>query len=236
MLDSSSESDSNQVMRLYDITTSLPTRVSTLVNAQLEHHNIPHTKEDFIKLKDANVLLRDTTVRIEALNAQLTHWVAVSKSLATETIPTTINQKVVEARTSLVSGFDTTVTAVVANEKVQYYTLKLMAELEKTTEYVKQHSPTLPEFIQVRINPLIIFVNNHYQLVSEELKREDALPSEKAKNVLALTQQQVLPLMKKSLDGVASQMRAYQQQYLAESERVLDGFKTSLKGLGVPVK
>lgn len=212
----SAEGETNQVVRLYDITTSLPTRFSTLVNAQLEQHHIPHTTEDFIKLKNTSALLRETTARIEILNAQLTHWVEVS-------------------RTTLVAGFDSTVTTVTANERVQQYTQELLCTLEKTTDYVKQHGPTLPDFIQVRLNPLITFVNNQYQLVSVELKK-DALPSQKAKNVLVLTQQQVLPLMKKSLEDVAEQIRAYQQQYLQESERVLDGFKTSLRGLGVPVK
>lgn len=230
------DGDLNQVMRLYDITTSLPTRVSILVNAQLDQHHIPHTAEDFAKIKDASVLLRQTTERIEFLNSQLSNWVSVSKQLATEKIPAGINQKVVEARTKLVTGFDSTVTTVAANENIQLFTAKILAELEKTSEYVKLHGPTLPEFIQERLNPLFTFVNNQYQLVSVELKRTDVLPSEKAVNVLAITQQQVVPLLKKSLDDFACQIRSYQQQYFAESERVLDGFKTSLKGLGVPVK
>lgn len=234
--ESHADGDLNQVVRLYDITTSLPTRVSILVNAQLDQHHIPHTAEDFVKIRDASALLRQTTERIEYLNSQLSNWVAVSKQLATEKIPTSINQKVVEARTKLVTGFDTTVTTVAANENIQLFTAKILAELEKTSEYVKLHGPTLPEFIQERLNPLFNFVNNQYQLVSVELKRTDALPSEKAANVLTITQQQVLPLLKKSLDDFACQIRSYQQQYYAESERVLDGFKTSLKGLGVPVK
>lgn len=232
----SSEGDLNQVMRLYDITTSLPTRVSILVNTQLDNHNIPHTTEDFVRIRDASVLLRQTTERIEQLNSQLSSLVVASKQLATEKIPAGINQKVVEARTKLVDGFDNTVNTVAANEKIQFLTGKLLIELEKTTEYVKLHGPTLPSYIQERLNPLFSFVNNQYQLVSIELKRTDILPSEKAANVLAVTQQQVLPLLKKSLDDFASHIRSYQQQYYTESERVLDGFKTSLKGLGVPVK
>jgi hypothetical protein len=230
------EGDLNQVMRLYDITTSLPTRVSILVNDKLDQHNIPHTAEDFTKIKNASVLLRQTTERIEYFNTQLSNWVIISKQLATEKIPAGINQKVVEARTKIVDGFDTTITTVAANENIQIFSAKLLAELEKTSEYVKLHGPALPEFIQERLNPLFNFINNQYQLVSVELKRSDCLPSEKAANVLAITQQQVLPLLKKSLDDFAGQIRSYQQQYYAESERVLDGFKTSLKGLGVPVK
>jgi len=233
---STSEGDLNQVMRLYDITASLPTRVSTLVNDKLDQHHIPHTAEDFAKIKDASALLRQTTERIEYLNSQLTEWVVVSKQLATEKIPTSINQKVVEARAKLVDGFDTTVTTVAANEKIQQFTTTLLAELEKTSEYIKLHGPSLPGFIQERLNPLFNFVHNQYQLVAVELKRSDVLPSEKAANVLAITQEQVLPLLKKSLDDFAGHIRSYQQQYYAESERVLDGFKTSLKGLGVPVK
>jgi hypothetical protein len=228
--------DDNQVMRLYDITASLPVRVSTLVGAQLDHHQIPHTAEDFKRLRDASSILRETTLRIESLTVQLNEWVAISKGLATETIPSTLNQKVVEARVTLINGFDSTVTVVTANEKVQFYTQELVATLDKAATYVKDHGPTLPEFVQVRLNPLFTFVTNQYQLVAEELKKPNVLPSDKAKNVIVLTQQQVLPLMKKSLDDFTEHIRNYQTHYLAESERVLDGFKTSLKNIGVPVK
>jgi hypothetical protein len=227
--------DDNQVARIYDITVSLPVRVSTLVSTQLDHHQIPHTAEDFKRLRDANSLLRETTHRIEALTTQLNEWVAISKTLATEKIPSSINQKVVEARVAVVNGFDSTVTLVTANEKVQFYTQELVSTLDKAAIYVKDHGPTLPEFVQVRLNPLYNFATNHYQLVAEELKK-DGLPSEKAKNVIILTQNQVLPIMKKSLDDVTEHIRTYQNHYLAESERVLDGFKSSLKNIGVPVK
>jgi hypothetical protein len=223
--------DDNQVVRIYDITASLPTRVTTLVSTQIDHKT-----EDFRKLRDANIILRETTVRIEALNTQLGQWVAISKSLAIEKIPSHINQKVEEARTTIVHGFDTTVTVVTANEKVQYYTQEILVTLDKAASYVKEHGPTLPEFIQVRLDPLFTFATNQYQLVTVELQKPDVPPSEKAMNVLALTQSQVLPLMKKSLDDVTEQIRTYQAHYLQESERVLDGFKTSLKNLGVPVQ
>jgi len=228
--------EDNQVARIYDITASLPVRVSTLVSTQLDYHHIPHTAEDFKRLRDANSLLRETTHRIEALTIQLNEWVAISKSLATETIPTSINQKVVDARVTIVNGFDSTVTIVTANEKVQFYTQELVSTLDKAATYVKDHGPTLPEFVQIRLNPLFNFATNHYQLVAEELKKPNVLPSDKAKNVIVLTQHQVLPIMKKSLDDVTEHIRTYQSHYLAESERVLDGFKSSLKNIGVPVK
>lgn len=226
----------NHVVRIYDITASLPVRVSTLVSTQLDQHNIPHTAEDFKKIRDANSILRETHHRIEALTIQLNEWVAISKSLATEKIPSSINQKVVEARTTLINGFDSTVTVVTANEKVQYLTQELVTTLDKAAGYVKEHGPTLPEFVQVRLNPLFTFVTNQYHLVAQELKKPNVLPSVKAKKVIDLTQESVLPLMKRSLDDFTEQIRNYQSHYLAESERVLDGFKTSLKNIGVPVK
>lgn len=204
--------DDNQVVRLYDITASLPVRVSTLVGAQLDQHNIPHTAEDFKRLRDASSALRETTHRIEALIIQLNKWIAISKSLATEKIPSSINQKVVEAKTTIVHGFDSTVTVVTANEKVQHYTQELVATLDKAAGYVKEHGPTLPEYIQIRLNPLFNFVTNQYYLVAEEIKKPDVLPSDKAKNVIVLTQQQVLPLMKKSLDDFTEQIRNYQDR------------------------
>ncbi|KAF9581521.1 hypothetical protein BGW38_001430, partial [Lunasporangiospora selenospora] len=70
--------------------------------------------------------------------------------------------------------------------------------------------PALPEYVQVRIQPLVNFVNDRYVVVKGELSKKDVGAIQKARNILHLTTEETLPILQNAANDILASLTQYQ--------------------------
>lgn len=157
-----------------------------------------HSKADITRLAETNQLLQETFQSIQKANTRLQEFVL-----------------------SLKGYKDTTQTK--ANQRVNELTAELIHRLDAAAAYVKDHQVihSLPSSVHIVVNPLVTFASNEYEIVRTEVLKPDLAPLQKATNILQLTQEYVLPLIQKSINGVEEQVRQY-SAYANNSKVVRD--------------
>jgi hypothetical protein len=75
---------------------------------------------------------------------------------------------------------------------------------------LKEHSPTLPDYVQARLQPLVSFVNERYVVVKGEIVKTDLSAVQKARNILHLTTEQTLPVLQHAAEEIRLSLVGYQ--------------------------
>lgn len=221
------EDESNQATRVYKLSLTVSSRIVQRVNDQLERNNIPRSKQDLVKLAETNALLQSTTEKLKLLNETLNEWVVLSTQAAKERIPESVTQRVTDVTVSLKTQYDNT------QKHVADLSVELVNQLNSISAYIKEHSPSLPPFLQKRLEPLISFANTEYAIIRDEAVRADLTTVQKARNIVVLTQDQVLPILQSSVQEVQEQLRHYTEVATQSKDKVVTEVKTRLSALGV---
>ncbi|KAF9988459.1 hypothetical protein BGZ65_003907 [Modicella reniformis] len=87
---------------------------------------------------------------------------------------------------------------------------KVVTELDTLTKYLKEHSPSLPDPVQARIQPLVTFVNERYVVAKDEWSKKNLSAIQKARNILHLTTEETLPILRGVVLDVKSALDKYQ--------------------------
>ncbi|KAF9159734.1 hypothetical protein BGX20_002811 [Mortierella sp. AD010] len=180
----------NQATRVVDIGRSVSVRVSHRVGVAVA----PVTKsaQDLKAAAEKNPVVVKSKDQIQALNNRLN---AVIDSLVVHTKELSENVQKVPHK---------------ASTRVSELSGKVLSEIESLSSYLKEHSPALPEYVQVRLQPLVTFVNERIDVVKGEIVKTDVSAVQKARNILQLTTEQTLPVLQSAADEIRLSLVGYQ--------------------------
>ncbi|KAF9438071.1 hypothetical protein BGZ76_009852 [Entomortierella beljakovae] len=193
---------SNQATRVVDIGRSVSVRVSNRVVVAVA----PVTKsaQEFKAAAEKNTVVVKSKDQINALNTRLN---SVIDSLRVHTKELSEHVQNVPR---------------VASTQVSELSGKVITEIESLSAYLKEHGPTLPDYVQVRLQPLVAFVNERIVVVKGEFGKTDISAVQKARNVLYLTTEQTLPILQNAADEIRTSLAGYQ---VKAQEGVHKGFE-----------
>ncbi|KAI1310204.1 hypothetical protein EDD11_003882 [Mortierella claussenii] len=181
---------SNQAARVVDLTRNVSLRVSRRVSVSVAP--ITQSAQDLRKAAESNATLVKSKESIHALNIRLNTLV---ESLR-------LHAKELQDNVQKVPGE--------ATQRVQTLSTSLLAEIDSLSVYLKEHSPKLPEYVQVRLEPLVGFVNDRYVTVKGEIVKPDVSALQKARNILHLTTEETLPILQSAAQDVKESLLQYQ--------------------------
>ncbi|CAB5395876.1 unnamed protein product [Rhizophagus irregularis] len=89
------------------------------------------------------------------------------------------------------------------------YSSALLAITDSIGNYIKLNAQHSPEYLQERLKPLVTFFEERYGDVVNEIKNGKGSPIEKARNILQLTTNHTLPLLRSSLSDLQEAIQCY---------------------------
>lgn len=180
----------NQATRVVDIGRSVSVRVSNRVVVAVSP--VTERAQELKAAAEKNTVVVKSKDQINALNVRL-NTVIDSLRVHTEKLSEQV-QKVPKVASTQVSELST----------------KVIAEIESLSAYLKEHSPTLPDYVQIRLQPLVTFVNQRIDVVKDEFGKTDISAVQKARNVLYLTTEQTLPILQSAAEEIKASLAGYQ--------------------------
>jgi len=185
--DQSTTAQSNQATRVVDLGRSVSLRVTRRVSV---------SAAPIKKAAENNAAVVKSKESIQALNVRLT---ALVESLR-------LHAKELQENVHTASGEASTR----VQTRVTDLSASLLTEIDSLSVYLKEHSPKLPEYVQVRLEPLMVFVNDRYVLVKGEITKPDVSAIQKARNILHLTTEETLPILQSAAQDVKESLAQYQ--------------------------
>ncbi|KAG0274555.1 hypothetical protein BGZ95_009656, partial [Linnemannia exigua] len=185
---------SNQATRVVDLGRSVTRRVTRRVGVAVSP--VTQTAHDIRVAAEKNTVVVKSKHQLHALNARLSALVD-SLGIYTKELQLNVQSGTREASTRVQS-------------RVSELSNKVLAEVDSLSAYLKEHSPTLPEYVQVRIKPLVTFVNDRYVVVKTEIVKTDVSAIQKARNVLHLTTEETLPILQNAAKDIRESLNQYQ--------------------------
>ncbi|CAO3598152.1 unnamed protein product [Absidia cylindrospora] len=198
------EDEQVAIARFYHLANNIKDRLQQRVHQRIEH--IPRSKADVARLAETNRLLQDTVAHVQTINTQLHGWVAHSRNVAESGVK------------NIKGGYEATQAA--TQQRIHDLTVELFNRLDLASEFLKERSTKLPDFVQVHLEPLAHFAGHEYNIIRTEVLKEDVAPLQKASNILQLSQEYIIPLLHNSVGGIQEQL--YQYSVYAQSS--LKGF------------
>ncbi|KAF9903736.1 hypothetical protein EC991_003384 [Linnemannia zychae] len=189
-----SEGQSNQATRVVDLGRTVTRRVTRRVGVAVSP--VTQTAHDIRVAAEKNTVVVKSKDQIHALNTRLS---ALVESLRAHTK---------ELQSNVQNGSREASTRV--QTRISELSGKVLAEVDSLSVYLKEHSPALPEYVQVRIQPLVTFVNDRYVVVKAEIVKNDVSAIQKARNILHLTTEETLPILQSAANDIRQSLVQYQ--------------------------
>ncbi|KAI9280226.1 hypothetical protein BC943DRAFT_331029 [Umbelopsis sp. AD052] len=167
--------------------------------SRLPVDQIPRSRTELQQTLQANTLLQGAFDRLQKLDQSLRQTTEATKRNITTPIETL--SKTVHTRYEAARSF--------TDQRINNVTAELVAHLDHTIAYVQKHNHLFPEAVRTRLQPLVSFAGQEYDIVREQILKTDISSVQKAKNVLALSTNYILPLMKDSMDALHEELRYY---------------------------
>ncbi|KAK5810117.1 hypothetical protein F5H01DRAFT_262930, partial [Linnemannia elongata] len=174
-VEQSTAGQSNQASRVVDLGRNVSLRVSRRVSVSVAP--IAQSAQDLRKAAENNATVIKSKESIQALNIRLNALIEAVRAHAIE-----LQENVQKVPTE-------------ASQRVQTLSTSLLVEIDSLSVYLKEHSPKLPVYVQVRLEPLVGFVNDRYVTVKGEMVKPDVSALQKARNILQLTTEETLPIL-----------------------------------------
>ncbi|ORZ18775.1 hypothetical protein BCR42DRAFT_411551 [Absidia repens] len=199
------EDEQVAIARFYHLANNIKDRLQQRVHQRIEH--IPRSKADVARLAETNRLLQDTVAHVQTINTQLHGWVAHSRNVAESGVK------------NIKGGYEATQAA--TQQRIHELTVELFNRLDLASEFLKERSTKLPDFVQVHLEPLADFAGHEYNIIRTEVLKEDTAPLQKATNILRLSHDYIVPLLQTSVGGIQEQLH----HYSVYAQSSLKGFK-----------
>ncbi|CAO3599152.1 unnamed protein product [Absidia cylindrospora] len=204
------EDEALAAARFYQLANNVKDRLQQRVHQQIEH--IPRSKAEVTRLAETNQLLQDTVNQVQTINTQLQEWVAHSRTLA--------ENRVQGIRDNIKGSYEATQSA--TQQRIHDLTVELFHRLDVASDFLKERSIKLPDFLQTHLEPLAGFAGHEYNIIRTEVLKEDVAPLQKATNILQLSHAYIVPFLQTSVDGIQEQLHYYSE--VAQSS--IKGFKS----------
>ncbi|KAF8930736.1 hypothetical protein BGZ47_000408 [Haplosporangium gracile] len=189
-VEQSTTGQSNQASRVVDLGRNVSLRVSRRVSVSVAP--ITQSAQDLRKAAENNTAVIKSKESIQALNIRLNALIEAVRAHAIE----------LQENVQKVPGE--------ASQRVQTLSTSLLVEIDSLSVYLKEHSPKLPVYVQVRLEPLVGFVNDRYVTVKGEMVKPDVSALQKARNILQLTTEETLPILQSAAQEVKESLLQYQ--------------------------
>ncbi|KAF9927563.1 Perilipin-5 [Linnemannia zychae] len=189
-VEQSTASQSNQATRVVDLGRNVSLRVSRRVSVSVAP--IAQSARDLREAAENNAAMIKSKESIQALNIRLNALVESVRAHAKE----------LQENVQKVPGE--------ASQRVQTLSTNLLVEIDSLSVYLKEHGPKLPVYVQVRLEPLVGFVNDRYATVKGEMVKPDVSALQKARNILQLTTEETLPILQSAAQEVKESLLHYQ--------------------------
>ncbi|KAF9572669.1 hypothetical protein EC968_009569 [Mortierella alpina] len=186
----STAAQSNQASRVVDLGRHVSLRVSRRVSVGVAP--ITQSAQDFRKSAENNATLIKSKESIQALNVRLNTLVEALR----------VHAKELQENVQKVPGE--------ATHRVQTLSSNLLVEIDSLSVYLKENGPKFPEYVQLRLEPLVGFVNDRYVTVKGEMAKPDVSAIQKARNILHLTTEETLPILQSAVQEVKETLVQYQ--------------------------
>ncbi|CAO3569131.1 unnamed protein product [Mortierella alpina] len=186
----STAAQSNQASRVVDLGRHVSLRVSRRVSVGVAP--ITQSAQDFCKSAENNATLIKSKESIQALNVRLNALVEALR----------VHAKELQENVQKVPGE--------ATLRVQTLSSNLLVEIDSLSVYLKENGPKFPEYVQLRLEPLVGFVNDRYVTVKGEMAKPDVSAIQKARNILHLTTEETLPILQSAAQEVKETLVQYQ--------------------------
>ncbi|KAF9187201.1 hypothetical protein BGZ50_002058 [Haplosporangium sp. Z 11] len=180
----------NQASRVVDLGRNVSLRVSRRVSIGVAP--IAQSALDLRKAAENHAAMIKSKESIQALNVRLNSLVDALR----------VHAKELQDNVQKVPGE--------ASQRVQTLSSSLLAEIDSLSLYLKENGPKLPEYVQVRLQPLVGFMNDRFVTVKGELKKPDVSAIQKARNILHLTTEETLPILQSAALDVKESLLQYQ--------------------------
>lgn len=188
---------SSQQERAYSLAIDTKARLMSRLPSAVDQ--IPRSRTELQQTLQANTLLQGAFDRLQKLDQSLRQTTEITKRNIT--IPIETLSKTVHDRYEAARSF--------TDQRINNVTAELVAHLDNTIAYVQKHNHLFPEAVRTRLQPLVSFAGQEYDIVREQVLKTDISSVQKAKNVLALSTNYILPLMKDSMDALHEELRYY---------------------------
>ncbi|KAF9412593.1 hypothetical protein BGZ94_001000, partial [Podila epigama] len=152
-----------------------------------------------VKFRDAaekNVYVTKSKDQLQSLNSRLTALLETLRAHSKE-----LQENVQKAPGQA---------SIAVQSRVSVLSHKVLAEIDSLSVYLKAHSPSLPASVQVRLQPLVGFINDRYVVVRGEIVKTDVSAIQKARNILHLTTVETLPILQEAARDVHQTLVSYQ--------------------------
>ncbi|KAH8554850.1 hypothetical protein BGW37DRAFT_481364 [Umbelopsis sp. PMI_123] len=205
--------DENQAVRAYKLAGSVSTRLRERVNTTITtaSSHIPRTRQDLVN--ETNLVLQSAQDQVSNLNATLIQWIQLSTQAAQQRIPSSITEGVHSV-------------SVTTNQRLNDITHQLATQLSGLVSFVQTHTPNLPPFLQQRLQPFFDMASNEYEIVRAEYEKPDITNVQKAKNIVQVLQNQILPILQ--------DLQSHLQQYAdLTRKKIANDLRTRLETIGV---
>ncbi|KAG0234325.1 hypothetical protein BGW42_006717 [Actinomortierella wolfii] len=180
---------SNQAARVVELTRSVSTRVTRKVASS------PIVQGGRRRVENS-AAINKSKESVQQLNARLAALVETLRLQAKEL------QENVSKIPSDASAATRT--------RVQHLNSAVLAQIDSLSVYLKEKSPSLPESVQRRLEPLKVFITDRYVTVKGELAKKDITLLQKTRNILQLTTEETLPILQNAAKDIRESLASYQ--------------------------
>lgn len=196
-----------QTIRVYHIALATKDRCVEKVKKQLSSTQ-SYTADQLRQLQDSSQLLSRATDTVNTLNQSLFGMVVnLRETVQNPDLTNTLQAHLQNIAAVLYKDEENLPKAVQA--RIIEYSSALLAMTDSIGNYIKLNAQHSPEYLQERLKPLVTFFEERYIEVVDEIKNGKGTPIEKAKNILQLTTDHTLPMLRSSLSDLQEAIQCY---------------------------
>ncbi|KAG2182028.1 hypothetical protein INT43_006954 [Umbelopsis isabellina] len=214
-------------------TLALDTK-SRLISRFPTVEHIPSSRKELEQTLKANALLKGAFDRMERLDQSLRYSYTQTTDLTKKTLTEPLTQQFGTISKHMHDNYEAARSF--ADASVNGITAELVAHMDTTIDFVKTHNTYFPELVRNRLQPLLNFAGQEYDIIRAQLLNTDISTMQKARNVLGLSKDQIMPLLQESMDALHEELRYY-QVYADKSKndalKSLRGHLDSVAGSGI---
>jgi len=186
-----------------------------------------YTTDQLKQLQESSQLLTRATESVNALNHTLFGMVVnLRETVQNPDLAVTLQTRLQNIAATIFKDEENLPKAVQA--RIIELSTALLAITDSIGTYVKLNAKHFPEYLQERLGPLVIFFEERYGDIVNEIQNGKGSPLEKAKNILQLTTNHILPLLHTSLSDLQEAIHCYTNSLNTSFHNTTDAVKSQL--------